>query len=158
MGGKIIGLIWAILICLLISICTSCKSVRYVTVPEYHTDTLFKARKDSIRWKIYTNIKDSVSICDSVIIRVNSKGEVIGKDTWHWRSLFRNERDSALYYKNKLDSVLNHKVDSVPVPYPVTKTVIKHDLLAYQRFLLWSGVIAWISIISLVIWRIKRKL
>lgn len=155
---QLIGLLWAIVICAIISLffCT-CTTTKYVTVPEYHTDTLYKARKDSIKWNIYTHIKDSVSLRDSVVLKVNDKGEVVGKDTWHWRERYRNEKDSTDYYKSKADSALNSRRDSIRVPYPVTKEVIKHDMYAYQKFFMWVGIIGISGIIAYCIWRIKRK-
>ena len=136
MGGKIIGLIWAILICLLISICTSCKSVRYVTVPEYHY-------KDSVR---VVNHRDSIYSRDSIF--VYSKGDTIYHEHFNMK------------YKEFLhnDTIVVNRVDSVRVPYPVEKTVVKHALFAYQRFFMWIGIISLVGIIAFVIWRTKRKI
>ena len=136
MGRKIIGLIWAILICLLISICTSCKSVRYVTVPEYHY-------KDSVR---VVNHRDSIYSRDSIF--VYSKGDTIYHEHFNVK------------YKEFLhnDTIVVNRVDSVRVPYPVEKIVTKHKMYFFQKLFMWGGIISLIGIIATLIWRIKRRI
>ena len=38
---------------------------------------------DSVRWETKTQIKDSVNVRDSVVIRVDSQGNEIGRSEWH---------------------------------------------------------------------------
>ena len=86
---------------------TSCKTVRYVPVPEYHT--LYKTRVDTVqRW-------DSVYFRDSVYIA--TKGDTVYLTKTHWRERFRN------IYHVKADTVMQR--DSVRVPYPVEKPLTK---------------------------------
>ena len=136
MGRKIIGLIWAILISLLISICTSCKSVRYVTVPEYHY-------KDSVR---VVNHRDSIYSRDSIF--VYSKGDTIYHEHFNVK------------YKEFLhnDTIVVNRVDSVRVPYPVEKIVTKHKMYFFQKLFMWGGIISLIGIIATLIWRVKRRI
>lgn len=136
MGRKIIGLIWGILICLLISMCTSCKSVRYVTVPEYHY-------KDSVR---VVNHRDSIYSRDSIF--VYSKGDTIYHEHFNMK------------YKEFLhnDTIVVNRVDSVRVPYPVEKIVTKHKMYFFQKLFMWGGIISLIGIIATLIWRIKRRI
>ena len=75
----------------------SCTTTKYVTVPEYHTDTL-----------IQTNVqKDSIYLHDS--IHIQAKGDTVYYEHWHTN------------YKEKLvhDTIYKSRVDSVAKPYPV---------------------------------------
>jgi len=115
---------------------TSCTTTKYVPVPEYHY-------KDSVR---VVNHRDSIYSRDSIF--VYSKGDTIYHEHFNMK------------YKEFLhnDTIVVNRVDSVRVPYPVEKTVVKHALFAYQRFFMWIGIISLVGIIALVIWRIKRRI
>ena len=133
---QIIGFLWGLLVCALISMFTGCTTTKYVPVPEYHY-------KDSVR---VVNHRDSIYSRDSIF--VYSKGDTIYHEHFNMK------------YKEFLhnDTIVVNRVDSVRVPYPVEKTVVKHALFAYQRFFMWIGIISLVGIIALVIWRIKRRI
>ncbi len=133
---QIIGFLWGLLVCALISMFTGCTTTKYVPVPEYHY-------KDSVR---VVNHRDSIYSRDSIF--VYSKGDTIYHEHFNMK------------YKEFLhnDTIVANRVDSVRVPYPVEKTVVKHALFAYQRFFMWIGIISLVGIISFVIWRIKRRI
>ena len=133
---QIIGFLWGLLVCALISMFTGCTTTKYVTVPEYHY-------KDSVR---VVNHRDSIYSRDSIF--VYSKRDTIYHEHFNMK------------YKEFLhnDTIVVNRVDSVRVPYPVEKTVVKHALFAYQRFFMWIGIISLVGIIAFVIWRIKRKI
>src|SRR5574344_471914 len=151
-SDKIIEFLWytmfVFLFIILTPCCQSCTTTKYVTVPEYHTDTLYKARKDSIKWNVYTHIKDSVSLRDSIVLRINGKGDIIGKDTWHWRERFVNEKDSTFFYKSKIDSIYK--------PYKVVETKEVNKLYWWQNTLIWIGVISIIILVITIILKIKK--
>lgn len=133
---QLLGFLWGLLVCALISMFTSCTTTKYVPVPEYHY-------KDSVR---VVNHRDSIYSRDSIF--VYSKGDTIYHEHFNVK------------YKEFLhnDTIVVNRVDSVRVPYPVEKTVVKHALFAYQRFFMWIGIISLVGIIAFVIWRIKRKI
>ena len=133
---QLLGFLWGLLVCALISMFTSCTTTKYVPVPEYHY-------KDSVR---VVNHRDSIYSRDSIF--VYSKGDTIYHEHFNMK------------YKEFLhnDTIVANRVDSVRVPYPVEKTVVKHALFAYQRFFMWIGIISIVGIIALVIWRIKRRI
>ena len=93
-----IGLLVAVLLCALLSGCTTTK---YVPVPEYHTDTL---RQVTVR-------HDSVMVHDS--IHVSDKGDTVRIERWHTQY-----RDSW-----RTDTIYQSKRDSIPYPVEVTKEV-----------------------------------
>lgn len=97
--------LWLLLILFTLS---GCKT-KYISVPEYHTEYIYKtdtfARIDSMR------IKDSVYVYnsgDTVVIRKIS-----------YRDRYHN------IYKVKSDTIL--KTDSIKVPYPVDRQLSKNE-------------------------------
>ena len=129
---KILMLILSIAIIMTVALMMSgCKQTEYVTVPEYHTDTL-----------IQTNVqKDSIYLHDS--IHIKEKGDTVWIERWHTR------------WENHLvhDTTYISRVDSVPVPYPVE--VIKEvekPLTWWQKTKMKAGLvlIVGIGLISLI--------
>ena len=123
-----------LLLCALLSGCTTTK---YVTVPEYHTDTVrvVKVQHDSLV------LKDSVYIHD--------KGDTILIEKWHtqYRDRWRT------------DTIYQSKHDSIPVPYPVE--VIKEvpaELTMWQRLKMKVGGAAIIlCLLAFLIWVWRTK-
>ena len=123
-----------LLLCALFSGCTTTK---YVTVPEYHTDTVrvVKVQHDSLV------LKDSVYIHD--------KGDTILIEKWHtqYRDRWRT------------DTIYQSKHDSIPAPYPVE--VIKEvpaELSWWQRLKMKVGGAAIvICLLAFLIWVWRTK-
>ena len=117
---------------------TDCKHVEYITVPEYHTDTL----------RITHNTRDSIYMRDSIEVRV--KGDTVTVDRWHTKYVERE----------KHDTIYQSRADSIPVPYPVTKYVEK-QLTWWQRAKMEMGV-ALMGILGVLgifgVWKLKKKL
>lgn len=107
---------------------TGCKTVKFVSVPEYHT--LYKTRVDTVqRW-------DSVYFRDSVYMA--TKGDTVYLTKTHWRERLRN------VYHVKVDTVM--QLDSIRVPYPVEKPLTK-----WQRWKMDMGGWAMGAVAVLVI-------
>ena len=70
-GHLIVGIIIGLWALFLMTMCTGCTTTKYVTVPEYHTDTL-------IQTKI---VKDSVYMKDST--HVSEKNDTVKIEHWH---------------------------------------------------------------------------
>lgn len=122
---------------LLVTLClTSCKTVKFVPVPEYHT--LYKTRVDTVqRW-------DSIYFRDSVYVA--AKGDTVYLTKTHWRERFRN------VYHVKADTIM--QLDSVRVPYPVAKPLTK-----WQRWKMDAG--GWVmgvtaALVILVILKVTK--
>jgi hypothetical protein len=49
------------------------------------------------------------------------------------------------------------KQKTIRVPYPVEK-LVKHSLNKFEKFLLWSGGLAWVLAIALALFRVRRFL
>lgn len=100
LGTFILG----VLICAMIgAIMGSCRSVRYVSVPEYHE--VVKVRTDSVLKH------DSIWVHDSVSVLM--RGDTIYHDRWHTKTAYK------YLYKTKSDTIM--RTDSVRVPYPVER-------------------------------------
>ena len=117
----------ALVICGAITLLTGCKHTEYVTVPEYHTDTLYQSKVQ----------KDSVYLRDSIYVHEYAKGDTIFLESRKWLTKYVE--------KLRTDTIYQSKVDSVPVPYPVTEYVEK-SLSWWQKFRLGIGNIVLIGI------------
>lgn len=94
----------------------SCTTTKYVSVPEVHTDTV----------RITSQQYDSIFVHDSIYQK--EKGDTFLIERWHTR------------YKEKLvhDTIYQHRIDSIPSPYPVEVKVEK-QLSWWQRLRLGLG-------------------
>lgn len=123
---------------LLLAMLASCKTTRYVSVPEYHkeyinrTDTFLRS--------------DTLFRLDSVVIRQQGDTTVIEKIRWQNR--FVN------VYKVKTDTII--KTDSIRVPYPVEKKLSKWQQLRLD-FGGWAMGLIVIVIFFVVVWLVRRK-
>ena len=96
---------WALLVlCILFG---SCKSVRYVTVPVTHTDTLIITKQQ----------RDSIYLKDSTHVSEQQRGDTILLKITKWRTEYR---DRMVH-----DTIYQSRTDSVGVPYPVEVKVEK---------------------------------
>ena len=135
-------LIMAVALCILLGGCTTTK---YVTVPEYHTDTL----------KVSRNVHDSIYVHDSVWVSEQQRGDTILLTTTKWLTKYV-ERLSH-------DTVYQHRVDSVPLPYPVEKKVeVPADMTWWQLTRMHVGgvvlalLLMWLAVRLVNLWRKKR--
>lgn len=123
----------ALIICSLIG----CKRVEYVTLPEYHTDTLRTIQLQ----------KDSVYLRDSVYVTRELRGDTLYLTTDRWRTEFRD--------RLKVDTAYVSKTDSVVVVKEVEKPLTK-----WQRLKMNVGggaMVAALVMLGLLVWRIVKK-
>ena len=127
------GMILALFLTTAVLIFGSCTTTRYVTVPEYHTDTLIQN----------TVLKDSVFLHDSIYHM--EKGDTVLIERWHTR------------YKEKLvhDTTYISKVDTIAKPYPVPEYVEK-KLSWWQRLRLHLGNIMLLLIGAAILYAAAR--
>ena len=121
---------------------------------------------DSVQLVIKTQVRDSVNIRDSVVIRVDSEGKEVGRSEWHYREKYSEVKDSAAYYKSLCDSLVRKSEEKDTV------TVHIHDieyrdkpLTKWQSFKQEVGGIAVgisvAAILGLLVWlyiRFRKKL
>ena len=122
-----------VLLCALFSGCTTTK---YVTVPEYHTDTL---RQVTVR-------HDSVMVHDS--IHVSEKGDTVRIERWHTQ------------YRDRIvrDTIYQSKRDSIPYPVEVVKEVPAKLTWWQQTRLHLANIVLWLLALLAVIYVGKRHI
>ena len=127
-----IRVVIVIVICWVISLLTSCKTVETVRVPEVHIDTLIQTK-----WRT-----DSVVMRDSVIIVESGERRV--ERVVQWRDRVRTVTDTTYICRT----------DSVAVPYPVEKKLSKWEQakVDYGGYALASVII----LLALAIWLARR--
>ena len=137
-GHLIVGIIIGLWALFLMTMCTGCTTTKYVTVPEYHTDTL-------IQTKI---VKDSVYMKDST--HVSEKNDTVKIEHWHTEFL----------KKEVHDTVYISKTDSVPAPYPVevTKEVPAKLTWWQQTRLYLANILLILAALAAVIYVGKRHI
>jgi hypothetical protein len=95
---------------------SGCTTTKYVPVIENHTDTL----------RVVQHHRDSIYLHDSTFVREFVQGDTVRIVTEMWHTQYRD--------RLKTDTVYRSKVDSVPVPYPVEKTVkVEKPLTWWQQ-------------------------
>lgn len=127
-----------VVVALLVMLLAGCKSVEYVQVVEHHTDSLY----------ITQHLRDSIYLHDSIHVR--EKGDTVMIERWHtaWRERLR------------VDTIFQHRIDTVPMPYPVYKVrEVEKPLTWWQKtrmaladILLAGGAIA------VIVWHGKKRL
>lgn len=90
-------------ICAVLTCLMGCRSVKYVSVPEYHTE--YKVRTDSFVRRDTAWVHDSVSVW--------MHGDTV------WKEKYKTRYEYKYVYRNVGDTIL--KTDSVRVPYPVER-------------------------------------
>ena len=126
-----------VMICALVGILCSCKSVRYVSVPEYHTE--YKTRVDSFILKDTAWVHDSVSVW--------MKGDTI------WKEKYKTEY--KVKYVDRISQDTIWKRDSVRVPYPVERKLGWWEQKKVDYFA--PVCVACMGVIGMLLWLLKKK-
>jgi hypothetical protein len=131
---------WRNLIIIIVAIAvamwlTSCRTVQYVHVPEYHNDTTYITKQQ----------RDSIYLHDS--ISVKEKGDTVLIEKWRTKYVERMRTDT-LYL---------HKSDSVAVPYPVPATLSRWQQFCcdYGKIMLGMSVALIFLAAGIIIRRIR---
>ena len=138
-GWLLLAWLWVTLIVLAVLL-TSCKSVEYIKVPEYHTE--YKTKIDSFIQKDTCVIKDSVFI--------HAKGDTVWYEKWHTQYVDKWKE------RIKVDTLM--RTDSVAVPYPVEKKLSRWQTFCIDYGKIMLGVsLALLVAIAIIIVRWIRK-
>ena len=158
MKQKIIGLLWGIVACIIISMFVGCKSVKYIPVETVRTNTQYKTNT------VHDTIIDSVFMHndvykhDSVITYL--RGDTIFVDRWHTIIQTTLDKGRKLHSNVVHDTIYINKTDSVQVPVPVERKLTKWEKTYNTVKDIFSiiGMIVTLMIIAFVVlWPIKRK-
>ena len=174
MKSKIGTIIAVILLLLIASAICSCKSVKYVPLREYHSDTVRISSHDTILVTqhvqnvsvplptvyLSNTTKDTVSILTDGLYR--SKASIKDGLLHHSLCTLPNAKvDAKVNAKDTTkihhDAINANRVDSIRVPYPVVKDKIVYALHWWQKPFYYLGIIATIIIcIYKIMWCIKK--
>ena len=113
----------------------SCTKTEYITVEKVRTDTTYINKVQ----------RDSVWLHDSTFVKV--AGDTVWIERWHTK------------WQNHLehDTVYKARVDSVPVPYPVTQYVEK-PRSKFEKGLMGVGILSLMALIVFIAFKLKRFL
>lgn len=135
-GWSFIGII----LLLMATLFTSCKTIQYVPVPEYHHDSIYITKYQ----------RDSIFQHDSVYVKEYTKGDTVYLETTKWQTKYKE-----VYL---CDTIFVERVDSVPKIVPVERKLNRWEQLKID----WGGeaiIIMFILIfilVYLVIIRLRR--
>lgn len=133
-------LVGMMVILFVLAMLASCTTTEYVPVIEHRTDTE----------RIIQQQRDSVWLHDSVFVSV--KGDTTWVEKWHTKYV----------EKLRIDTMYQSKIDSIPVPVPVTK-VVEKQLSWWQRTQMYAGDVLILCLLILLgygcyrLWRVYRK-
>ena len=118
----------------LLALC-SCTKTEYITVEKVRNDTTY----------ITKHQRDSVWLHDSTFVKV--AGDTVWIERWHTK------------WENHLahDTIYRSRVDSVPVPYPVTQYVEK-PRSKFEKGLMGVGILSLMALVVFIAFKIKRFL
>lgn len=138
--GALIAIAMALVFCLMITLCSGCKT-KYIA-----TDPVIVHERDSIVKVQQFHTHDTLIYRDSVFHYV--KGDTILIEKWHTMQTINKVA--------RVDTLVKVEQNEVPVPYPKPYPVEK-ELSWWQKMLMWLGAFAigigggWIW------WRVRRK-
>lgn len=114
------------IVAIIVSIFAGCKEIRYVSVPEYHHDTI----------QVYNTRIDSVRMYDSISVKMKN-------DTLYIEKIKYRDRYHKLY-----DSVYVSKTDTIT---NIQEIEVERKLSAFEKFKIRFGGYAFGFILAIVI-------
>ena len=134
---KVIALIlmWGVIFTIIFCSLTGCKTTEYITVPEVHTEYVYRDRVDTSYVK------------DSVYIREQIKGDTVKVVEYRYRDRYREIW--------RTDTIIQQDTISVVHTQVVEKTVAKMNSL--QSAFFWLGLLAFFIVIGYVAYRLLLK-
>ena len=130
----------AIIILTAAAMLAGCRTTKYVTVPEHHTDTVLQVKQQ----------RDSVWLHDSVFVHEYTKGDTIFRDRDRWHTHYVERFTVDTFYQSRVDSVL--------LPYEVVKEVPR-ELTRWQQARIHMGELLLALVVAAAgfgLWRLKR--
>lgn len=124
-----------IVMLMLATILSSCRSVKYVPVETIRTDTTYITREQ----------RDSIHIHDSIYVHEHQKGDTVFVEVEKIKRIYIDKTTHDTTY------VATH--DSIPVPYPVEKELKFRQKVAIKYFPL-----ALFICFGLLVWTLRKPI
>lgn len=141
----------------------SCKSSKVVSDRETKDSVVYTYKtlyRDSLRVKDSTVIVYETVQRDSVVLRVDkATGEVLSKDSWHWKDTNKN-RDHASEVKSKTEksdsvaSVVAKSDKRIVIPKDSTKPSVVKKTHYWKTY--WLGMLT--GVIVMLLWKYRKML
>ena len=136
---KFEGVLVIILALLVLWAFCSCTKTEYITVEKVRTDTTY----------ITKHQRDSIWLHDSVFVKEWTAGDTVYRDRVQWHTKYVE--------KQVRDTIYQHRVDSVPQPYPYA--IYKdRELTTVQVALMTIGCLAIMALFVFIAVKLKRYL
>lgn len=129
--------LYGIIVFILISILTGCKSTKYIPIETVRTDSVYIDRFQ----------RDSIYQRDSIFVNRWTAGDTVYQDKVVWKYVYRD--------KVKYDTVSVLRSDSVRVPYPVERRLTKWEQVRLNVGG-WAIALVVITILVVVGWAIYK--
>lgn len=132
-AGCLQGIAYIFLILAAFVLCAifgACTTTNGVTVERHTTDTLRLSR----------NIRDSIYVHDSIMVAAT--GDTVRIERWHTQ------------YRDRwhTDTIYSSRTDTVPMPYPVVKTVPAELTWWQQSRIHLANIVLWMLLMLAVLW------
>lgn len=135
---------------LTVALFTGCKSTKYVPVETVRVDSVFVS--DSSVVKTITHYKDSLRIKDSIVIVVDTAGNVLIKEKYHDERHTKDTERSNNETKTKAKEAKS--AESVQTPAPVERPLTWWQQTRLKLFWPLAGSVVVLSFI--VVWLVRR--
>lgn len=148
---RIKGLLWGIIVCILISFLTGCRSVQYVPIERVRTDSVYISDTSSVTVKI--QYRDSIKIRDSIVIIKDSAGNI--RSFERYRDEMRSKDSDTSIDKTQNSTNIAISNDSRQIPIEVEKPLNWWDKMRFNAFWWLAGVI--ICLIAVIVFILKKR-
>ena len=150
---KLTGALWGLAVLIVITLLCGCKTVRYVPVETVRTDSVYLMDSSVVNTIIH--YKDSLRIKDSIVIVVDTAGNVLSKEKYHDERRTKDTGRSINETKAKEKEAKS--ADSVQIPVSVEKPL---DWWQQTRLKLFWPLVAVVVVLAVAVWwmvRMARK-
>ena len=151
MKDELTGALWGLAVLIVISLLAGCRTVKYVPVESVKIDSMYVT--DSLVVNTIIRYKDSLRVKDSIVMVVDTAGNVLSKEKYHDEKHTKDTERSNDETKTKAKEAKS--ADSVQTPVPVEPELGWWQLTRLKLF--WPLVTVVTVLVTALWWIIKRK-
>ena len=151
MKDELTGALWGLVVLIIISLLAGCRTVKYVPVESVKIDSMYVT--DSLVVNTIIRYKDSLRVKDSIVMVVDTAGNVLSKEKYHDEKHTKDTERSNDETKTKAKEAKS--ADSVQTPVLVEPELGWWQLTRLKLF--WPLVTVVTVLVTALWWIIKRK-
>ena len=148
---ELTGALWGLVVLIIISLLAGCRTVKYVPVESVKIDSMYVT--DSLVVNTIIRYKDSLRVKDSIVMVVDTAGNVLSKEKYHDEKHTKDTERSNDETKTKAKEAKS--ADSVQTPVLVEPELGWWQLTRLKLF--WPLVTVVTVLVTALWWIIKRK-